>query len=79
MKDLFECADEYLQGCDWKDMAMIKCCLFSMGILAGMQIAKKNQEKVRKCFSVVFVMTYVFSMTKFLNFVINGKNAGEQY
>ena len=44
MKRLLNYADQYLQKCVWKDMAVIKCCVFSVGILAGTYIPKKNKE-----------------------------------
>ena len=34
MKKLFDAADRYLKIADWKDMALLKFCLFSMGVLA---------------------------------------------
>ena len=35
MKKLFCYADRYLEKSDWRDIAMLKFCLFSMGIFAG--------------------------------------------
>lgn len=69
MKCLFSCADEYLHKCNWRDMAMLKFCLFSMGILAGMQVAGKEKKKVGIAASVIFVLTYIPLMTKFLKIV----------
>ena len=45
MKKLFGYADEYLRNSDWKDMAMLKFCLFSIGILAGMRIPEKARKR----------------------------------
>lgn len=45
MKKLFCYADRYIRKSDWKDLAMIKFCLFSMGILAGMRIPEKNRKQ----------------------------------
>ncbi len=71
MKELFVCADEYLHRCSWKDMALLKFCLFSMGILAGMQVLKKDKKKVRIVASLIFVVTYIPLMTKFLRVVVD--------
>ena len=71
MKELFACADEYLHRCSWKDMALLKFCLFSMGILAGMQVLKKDKKKVRIVASLIFVVTYIPLMTKFLRVVVD--------
>ena len=35
---LFTSADRYLRASDWKDIALIKLCLFAIGLLAGMQV-----------------------------------------
>lgn len=76
MKCLFSCADEYLHRCTWKDMALLKFCLFSMGLLTGMQVLKKDKKKVRIAASIVFVVTYIPLMMKFLK-VVADKNMNE--
>ena len=35
MRPLFDAADRYLKSCTWKDMALLKFCLFGMGLLVG--------------------------------------------
>lgn len=71
MKFLFSYADEYLHRCTWKDMALLKFCLFSMGLLAGMQVVKKDKKRVRMAVSIVFVLTYIPLMMKFLEVVMD--------
>lgn len=71
MKILFSYADEYLHRCTWKDMALLKFCLFSMGLLAGMQVVKKDKKRVRMAVSIVFVLTYIPLMMKFLEVVMD--------
>lgn len=71
MKFLFSYADEYLHRCTWKDMALLKFCLFSMGLLAGMQVVKKDKKRVRIAASIVFVLTYIPLMMKFLEVVMD--------
>lgn len=73
MKFLFSCADEYINRCSWKDLALLKFCLFSMGILAGMQVLKKDKKTMRMAASVIFVITYIPLMTKFLKVVMDKK------
>ena len=34
MKRLFAAADKFLQASDWKDIAILKVCLLSLGLLA---------------------------------------------
>ena len=57
MKNLFAIADEYLRQSDWRDLALIKFCLFSMGVLAGVLAA------------ATFVVTYLPLMAKFFGVV----------
>ncbi len=72
MKRLFTSADEYLRKSDWKDLALIKFCLFSIGLLVGLQITEKCKKGVRVAASVVFVLTYVPLMVKYLG-ILTGK------
>lgn len=73
MKRLFDYADRYLQKSDWKDLAVIKFCLFSMGVLAGTCIPQKKKDCTRIIASIVFVVTYVPLMTKLCK-IIADKN-----
>lgn len=67
MKKLFCYAEKYIAKSDWKDFAMLKFCLFSMGILAGMQIPKRNRKQAGWIAAAVFTGTYIPLMAKFLS------------
>ena len=73
MKTLFASADEYLQNSDWKDIAVLKLCLLSLGLLAGMQLPEKHRKTARVAAVVIFVATYIPLMTKFLR-ILEGKS-----
>lgn len=70
MKKLLWRADKSLQKSDWKDMAMLKFCLFSIGLLAGMQIPARNKKKAGVMAFFVFLITYVPLMAKFIGIVM---------
>lgn len=70
MKNVFGYAEKYLQKSSWKDMAMLKFCLFAMGILAGMQIPEKNKKETGIIAAVVFIATYIPLMSKFIRIVM---------
>ncbi len=70
MKTLFASADEYLQNSDWKDIAVLKLCLLSLGLLAGMQLPEKHRKIARVAAVVIFVATYIPLMTKFLRILV---------
>ena len=73
MKQLFDCARRYLVKSDWKDLAMIKLCVFSVGILAGTYIVGEAKGVVRIIALVVFVMTMIPIMIKLFS-VIRSKD-----
>ncbi len=66
MKQIFASANEFVRQSDWKDLAVLKFCLLSLGLLAGMRIAEKRKKGVRITASVVFVLTYIPLMAKYL-------------
>ena len=65
MKRLFNYADRYIKRSDWKDLAMIKFCLFSIGMIAGMRMPERNRKQAEGIAAVVFVATYIPLMAKF--------------
>lgn len=74
MKRLFDYADQYVQQSDWKEFALVKFCLFSMGLLAGMYIPKKKKEYVQIVSITVFLATYIPLMAKFFKIVKDNTN-----
>lgn len=71
MKKLFYYADEYIAESSWRDLAMLKFCLFAMGVLAGMGIPKKNRKKAGRIAAVVFAVTYIPLMAKFFSVIMD--------
>ena len=65
MKKLFDSANLYLKQSDWKDLALIKFCLASIGLLAGLQIPKKHRKPAAIGALIVFLATYIPLMTDF--------------
>ena len=77
MTRLFGIADQYLQKSDWKDLAAIKLCLFSMGVLAGTAVAKPKKQEVRLAAALLFTVTYIPLMVKFLSILVRNKKSEE--
>ena len=75
MKKLFDYADQYIQESSWKDMALLKFCLFAMGILAGMQIPGKSRKRVTIAAALVFAVTYIPLMSKYVRIIV--ENSGK--
>lgn len=76
MGKVFEYANEYVKRSDWKDLALVKFCLFSMGILVGLKIAPKHRKTVAWIGAAVFLTTYVPLMAKFFKIVSDGRKGG---
>ena len=70
MKRIFASADEFVRQSGWKDLAVLKFCLLSLGLLAGMQIAERCKKGVRIAASIVFTLTYIPLMVKYLRILI---------
>ena len=64
MKHLFKTADRYIQTSDWKLFAIIKFCLFSLGMLASILVPKKHRPLVLLGSLAVFLGTYIPLMAR---------------
>ena len=70
MRPLFDAADRYLKACTWKDMALLKVCLFGMGLLVGALLPKKQSRAAAGIGAALFTATYIPLMAKFLPFLL---------
>lgn len=73
MKNLFECANQYVKESDWKELALVKVCLCAIGIMIGMAIPKNKKNCCFLIAGLVFVGTYVPLMAKFVKIVMRKK------
>lgn len=73
MKYLFDLADDYIQACDWKDLALLKFCLCAMGILLGIAAPARWKKPLAFGALAVFVATYLPLMGKFLAVAFPGE------
>ena len=74
MKKLFGYAGKYISRSDWKDLAMLKFCLFAMGVLAGMRIPERNRKQAGWVAAAVFAATYIPLMAKFFSVIREGES-----
>ena len=65
MKKLFDAANRYIETSDWKTIAVLKFCLISLGLMAGMRIRPEHKKPVLIGALCVFAATYVPLMAKF--------------
>ena len=66
-KKLFAAADRYLALCGWRDLALLKFCLFAMGLFIGSQVPDKEKKPAQAVALAVFAATYVPLMAKFFS------------
>ena len=66
MNKLLTLGNRYAQESTWKDFALLKFCLFSMGLLAGMHVPEKHKKNAAKAAIFAFSATYVPLMAKVL-------------
>ncbi len=66
MHKLLTLGNRYAQESTWKDFALVKFCLFSMGLLAGMHVPEKHKKNAAKAAIFAFSATYVPLMAKVL-------------
>ena len=69
MMKLLEYGNQYAKESDWKDFALVKFCLCSMGIMIGTQVTPKHRKKVIALSAMVFLITYIPLMAKFFKIV----------
>ena len=49
MKQLVNCADEYVRQCRIKDFALLKVCLCALGVMIGLSVPEKKEEMASCC------------------------------
>ena len=64
MKKLLDFGNRYAKESSWKDFALVKFCLFSMGLIAGTKVPGKHKRKVIAVAVCVFALTYIPLMAK---------------
>ncbi len=75
---LLDLGDRYANESTWKDFALVKFCLFSMGLAAGCFVPEKNRKKVVCAAAAVFGMTYAPLMMKVYRVATEEEN-GESF
>ncbi len=64
MKNLFSYGDDFIKQSDWKDISLLKLCLFSLGLLFGIKLPYKARKPAAAAATTIFVATYIPLMFK---------------
>lgn len=62
--ELLDLGNRYAEKSTWKDFALTKFCLCSMGVAIGTSVPVKYRKPVLAGCAVVFAATYIPLMTK---------------
>lgn len=73
MKYLIDLGNRYMKQSNWRDLALIKLCLFSIGILVCSLLSGSAKEIAVWIAIVVFIFTYIPLMVKFFWIMKKGK------
>ena len=64
MKKLLDWANDCIRRWDWKNVALLKFCLLSIGLIVGMQVPKEKRKVVCAAAAAVFLAAYIPLMAK---------------
>ena len=67
---LFDRADRYAAQSTWRDFALVKVCLFSMGVLMGLIVPVRKKKLTALGAGLLFLPTYVILLRRFLPFLL---------
>ena len=59
MKKMLAFGDRYAKQSTWKDFAMVKLCLFSMGVVVGTLVSEQYRKVAVGISICVFAATYI--------------------
>ena len=71
MNWLLEADKKYLWSSDWKDWALVRFCILSMGMMLGVLIHKKAKKPVFAGAFIAFVATVIPVAYKYIKVGLN--------
>lgn len=82
IRKLLLAADDYIGRADWKDLSLLKVCLFALGLAVGCRVGKKDRKFVFAAGLTVFALASIPLWIKFLpclrNRFLGDRGAEEQ-
>lgn len=71
MKKLLAFGNRYAKQSTWKDFALVKLCLFSMGLFVGTLVSEQHKKAVIGVSICVFAATYIPLIVKMIRVARN--------
>lgn len=72
--NLFKLGNKYCKESDWKDIALLKLCLFSIGLICGVLLASNYKVETLLIATPIFVITYITILRKVIHIWKENKN-----
>ena len=66
MKKLLAFGNRYAKQSTWKDFALVKLCLFSMGLVVGTLVSEQVKKAVIGVSICIFAATYIPLIVKMM-------------
>ncbi|MBE6988424.1 MAG: permease of phosphate ABC transporter [Clostridia bacterium] len=70
MEKLLKMANDYIKTMDWKDITLVKLCVFFAGVALGSLVSPRNKKTVFFMALVIFVASYIPCMVKLVQFYL---------
>lgn len=70
MDKLLKLANDYIKTLDWKDITLVKLCVFFAGVAIGTLVAPKNKKTVFFLALAMFIASYIPCMVKLVQFYL---------
>ena len=70
MKRLLVIGNAYASESTWLDFALVKFCLFALGLIAGVCTPKQHKKNIILASLLVFVATYIPLMAKLVKIAL---------
>jgi len=78
LEKLFAAAERWLKTSSWKDLALVKFCLFAIGVLAGLSVKGQHKKTTAALAAVLFLATYLPLMARFVPLLREKGDGGAQ-
>lgn len=70
MKKLLALGNTYASESTWLDFALVKFCLFALGLIAGVCTPKQHKKSIILASLLVFAATYIPLMAKLVKIAL---------
>lgn len=73
---LFTYANGYCRESTWRELALVKLCLCSVGLMLGLSVPWRQKKPALLASALVFGVTYPLLMTGFIRSVLRQRREG---